>query len=64
MPKLKILEDIENSFTLLKYYIWKLQKENSYLKRKIKNLQTNINEVVESSEKHESLEKVDGDFSE
>lgn len=64
MPKLKILEDIENSFTLLKYYIWKLQKENSYLKKKIKNLQTNINEVVESSEKHESLEKVDGDFPE
>jgi len=64
MPKLKILEDIENSFTLLKYYIWKLQKENSYLKKKIKNLQTNINEVVESSEKHETLEKVDGDFPE
>ena len=64
MPKLKILEDIENSFTLLKYYIWKLQKENCYLKRKIKNLQLNINEVIASSEKRETLEKVDGDFSE
>ena len=49
MGKLKIIEDLENSFSLLKYYIWKLQKENKYLKNELNNIRNILNEVIKNN---------------
>ena len=44
----KLLNDIETSFNILKFYLVQLQNENKKLKEQIKIFQKDIDEIIES----------------
>ena len=51
----KLMGDIESSFTLLKFYIYHLKKENTELKNQINELSDKIESFLEIHKKKKNL---------
>lgn len=47
----KIMEDLQISFNILKFYIIQLERENKKLKAQIKIFNNDIYEIIESNKK-------------